>query len=75
MDDLLDVNNLRTDIRQRSSIAHAVDGVSLAVSKGQNLWLVGESGTGKTMTGMSIVRLLPPAGALSTARSPCPDKN
>ncbi|HWR48800.1 MAG TPA: ABC transporter ATP-binding protein [Pseudonocardiaceae bacterium] len=62
MDELLDVSDLRTDIRQRRCTVHAVDGVSLTLGEGQILGLVGESGSGKTMTGMSIVRLLPPGG-------------
>ncbi|MEO7195998.1 MAG: ABC transporter ATP-binding protein [Pseudonocardiaceae bacterium] len=62
MGELLDIKNLRTDIQQRRSVVHAVDGVSLTLGEGQILGLVGESGSGKTMTGMSIVRLLPPGG-------------
>jgi peptide/nickel transport system ATP-binding protein len=61
---LLEVSDLRTDIRQRHGTVHAVDGVSLTLGAGQILGLVGESGSGKTMTGMSIVRLLPPGGHL-----------
>jgi peptide/nickel transport system ATP-binding protein len=64
MGDLLEVSELRTDIRQRRGTVHAVDGVSLTLGEGQILGLVGESGSGKTMTGMSIVRLLPPGGRL-----------
>jgi peptide/nickel transport system ATP-binding protein len=61
---LLEVSELRTDIRQRRGTVHAVDGVSLTLGAGQILGLVGESGSGKTMTGMSIVRLLPSGGRL-----------
>jgi peptide/nickel transport system ATP-binding protein len=64
MGDLLEVSELRTDIRQRRGTVHAVDGVSLTLGEGQILGLVGESGSGKTMTGMSIVRLLPPGAHL-----------
>ncbi len=44
---------------------HAVDGVSFTVNRGELLGVVGESGCGKTMTALSIMRLLP-----SAARSP-----
>src|SRR5438105_8522364 len=44
--------------------ARAVDGVSFSVSEGQTLGIVGESGCGKTMTALSILRLLPPAGRI-----------
>ncbi|MGH3322534.1 MAG: dipeptide ABC transporter ATP-binding protein [Streptosporangiaceae bacterium] len=62
MGDLLEITELRTEIRQRRSTVHAVDGVSFSVEEGETLGLVGESGCGKTMTGMSIVRLLPHGG-------------
>ena len=65
MGDLLEIRELRTEIRRRRSTVHAVDGVTLAVDAGQILGLVGESGSGKTMTGRSIMRLLPPGGHIS----------
>jgi peptide/nickel transport system ATP-binding protein len=46
-------------------MVHAVSGVSLAVEKGESLGLVGESGCGKTMTALSIMRLLPPGGRVA----------
>jgi peptide/nickel transport system ATP-binding protein len=59
---LLEVENIRTHIRMRHSTVEAVDGVSLTIKSGETLGLVGESGCGKSMTGMSIMRLLPPGG-------------
>jgi peptide/nickel transport system ATP-binding protein len=59
---LLEVENLRTHIRMRHSTVQAVDGVSLTIQPGETVGLVGESGCGKSMTGMSIMRLLPPSG-------------
>jgi peptide/nickel transport system ATP-binding protein len=59
---LLEVKDLRTHIRTRHSTVEAVDGVSLTIQPGETVGLVGESGCGKSMTGMSIMRLLPPSG-------------
>lgn len=59
---LLTIDNLQTYVRQRSGVVRAVDGVSFTVDKGQTVGVVGESGCGKTMMGMSIMRLLPGGG-------------
>ncbi len=56
---LLQVENLQTHLYLRRGVLKAVDGVSLAVGTGETLGLVGESGCGKTMTCLSILRLLP----------------
>jgi peptide/nickel transport system ATP-binding protein len=61
---LLQVKDLRTHIRMRHSTVQAVDGVSLTIAPGETVGLVGESGCGKSMTGMSIMRLLPPSGQI-----------
>jgi peptide/nickel transport system ATP-binding protein len=59
---LLDVRNLRTSFFAPQGEARAVDGVSLRIDAGRTLGLVGESGCGKTMTALSILRLTPPGG-------------
>jgi peptide/nickel transport system ATP-binding protein len=59
---VLEVRDLRTYIRRADTDVRAVDGVSFDLHKGETLGVVGESGCGKTMTGLSIMRLLP-AGA------------
>src|SRR5436190_22920592 len=59
---LLELDGLQTEIRLRRSTVHALDGVSLTVDPGECLGIVGESGCGKTMTALSIMRLLPPGG-------------
>src|SRR5579872_3281514 len=61
---VLEVAGLRTWIRQDDAVVRAVDGVSLSILQRQTLGLVGESGCGKSMTAMSIMRLLPPRGAI-----------
>ena len=58
-DVLLRVDDLRTHIRLRAGVVKAVDGVSFTIRRGETVGLVGESGCGKTMTLMSIMRLLP----------------
>jgi peptide/nickel transport system ATP-binding protein len=59
---LLELESLETEIRLRRATVHALDGVSLTVDPGECLGIVGESGCGKTMTALSIMRLLPPGG-------------
>jgi oligopeptide/dipeptide ABC transporter ATP-binding protein len=60
---LLEVKNLRTYFHVKEGVAKAVDGVSFKLSEGETLGLVGESGCGKTVTSLSILKLLdvPPA--------------
>jgi peptide/nickel transport system ATP-binding protein len=65
---LLEIEDLRTDIRLRRSTVHALDGVSLTVDPGECLGIVGESGCGKTMTALSVMRLLPPGGHITSGR-------
>ena len=61
---LLSIEDLRTEIRLRHGVVHAIDGVSLTVNPGECLGIVGESGSGKTMTALSIMRLLPSGGSV-----------
>ncbi|MCI8594048.1 MAG: ABC transporter ATP-binding protein [Oscillospiraceae bacterium] len=60
---LLEVNNLTTKFKNDDGIFTAVNGVSFYVRKGESIGIVGESGCGKSVTSMSIMRLLkePPA--------------
>ena len=61
-DELLQVKDLRTHFHTRHGVVRAVDGVDLAVAKGEVLGLVGESGCGKSVTSLSIMQLVPPPG-------------
>jgi peptide/nickel transport system ATP-binding protein len=65
---VLQVEDLRTEIEVRAGAVHAVDGVSFSVNRGELLGLVGESGCGKTMTALSIMRLLPETGKIAGGR-------
>ena len=65
---LLEIEELRTEIRLRSATVHALDGVSLTVEAGECLGIVGESGCGKTMTALSVMQLLPPGGHITGGR-------
>jgi peptide/nickel transport system ATP-binding protein len=62
---LLEISDLRTEIRLRDGVVHAVDGVSLQVDRGETVGIVGESGCGKTMTALSVMNLLPTGGKIA----------
>lgn len=62
---LLEIKQLKTIFHTDQGIAKAVDGVSLSVETGQVLGVVGESGCGKSITSLSILRLVPPPGSIS----------
>ncbi|MDM8536644.1 ABC transporter ATP-binding protein [Desulfobacterales bacterium HSG17] len=60
---IIHIKNLVTAFDTEAGIIHAVDDVSFSVPKGKTLGIVGESGCGKSVTALSIMRLLPrPAG-------------
>ncbi len=61
---VLDIQNLSTHIKLTSSVVQAVGNIDLHVDAGETLGIVGESGCGKSMTGLSIMGLLPPGGAI-----------
>jgi oligopeptide/dipeptide ABC transporter ATP-binding protein len=64
-ENILEVENLITSFETDRGLLRAVDHVSFTVSAGKTLGIVGESGCGKSVTAMSIVRLLPqPAGKI-----------
>jgi len=75
LDELLKVDNLKVHFPIRKGIfsrtsgyVYAVDGVSFTLGKGETIGLVGESGCGKTTTGLAILRLIDPSAGKVTFR-------
>ena len=56
---LLDIRGLRTQFFTDDGLARAVDGVSYSLEKGETVGVVGESGCGKSVTALSVLRLIP----------------
>ncbi|HYR91082.1 MAG TPA: ABC transporter ATP-binding protein [Terriglobia bacterium] len=65
MSNVLEVKNLKTYFYTEEGVVKAVDDVSFSVQKGKTLGLVGESGCGKSVTAMSISRLISPPGKIA----------
>jgi oligopeptide transport system ATP-binding protein len=59
MAELLNVKNLETVFRTREGVVHAVNGVSFKLNEGETLGIVGESGCGKSVSVLSVLRLIP----------------
>ncbi|HYO48564.1 MAG TPA: ATP-binding cassette domain-containing protein, partial [Chloroflexia bacterium] len=63
-EELLRVENLKTYFFTEDGTVRAVDGVSLRLNRGETLGVVGESGCGKSVTSMSIMRLIADPGRI-----------
>lgn len=68
---LLDVRDLETCFYADESVTHALGGISFQVKKGETLGVVGESGCGKSVTALSILRLLPKLTAKTVGGEIC----
>ena len=68
MPPLLAVEGLQTQFATGQGILRAVDGVSFSIDRGEVLGLVGESGCGKSVTSLSIMRLVPTPGRIAAGR-------
>src|ERR1700722_17599723 len=61
---VLEIEDLSTHIKLTSSVVQAVGNIDMQIDAGETLGVVGESGCGKSMTGLSIMGLLPPGGSI-----------
>ena len=66
--DILKINNLHVCFQTKKGKKIAVDGVSFSVKKGEIFGLVGESGCGKSVTAMSVLKLISPPGKITEGR-------
>jgi len=68
MDKLLEIKNLSCSFETERGSALAVDGVSFTIGPGETLGVVGESGCGKTVTALAIMRLIQPPGRIDAGQ-------
>ena len=62
---MLRVDDLHVELDAEAGIVRAIDGLALAIRRGETFALVGESGCGKSMTALALMRLLPESGAVT----------
>src|SRR2546423_11932921 len=62
---VLSVRNLQVEFVSRRSTLRAIDGISFDIAKGEVLGVVGESGAGKSVTGLAVIGLIDPPGRIS----------
>jgi oligopeptide transport system ATP-binding protein len=67
---LLDVQGLETQFKTSDGVVHAVNGVTFGLAEGETLGMVGESGCGKSVTMLSLLRLIPsPPGEITAGKA------
>src|ERR1700727_2321811 len=62
---VLSVRNLKVIFAPRDDVLHAIDGISFDIAKGEVLGVVGESGAGKSVTGLAVIGLIDPPGRIA----------
>lgn len=65
---MLNVQNLKVALDADAGLVRAIDGLSLSIERGETFALVGESGCGKSMTALALMRLLPDSGRVTQGR-------
>ena len=65
---LLKIANLSTWLATHDAVVRAIEGLSLEIARGETYALLGESGCGKSMTALSVMRLLPDNGQVVDGR-------
>ena len=71
---MLNVQDLKVTLDADAGLVRAVDGLTLAMRRGETFALVGESGCGKSMTALALMRLLPESGRIAGGRLHLGDK-
>ena len=65
---ILDIQDLRVALDADAGLVKAIDGLNLSIKRGETFALVGESGCGKSMTALALMRLLPENGNVTSGR-------
>ena len=68
MSNRLDIRDLKVELDADSGVVRALDGIRLSIERGETFALVGESGCGKSMTALALMRLLPENGVVSAGQ-------
>ncbi len=72
---MLQIDELKVVLDADAGLVKAIDGLSLAIRRGQTFALVGESGCGKSMTALALMRLLPDSGRVTQGRIAVDDED
>jgi len=66
---MLKIDDLKVALDADAGLVKAIDGLTLSIERGETFALVGESGCGKSMTALALMRLLPDNGAITNGMS------